>query len=323
MDNAESIIYTAKMNAQHLHPYSDVSDVNEDLPYFHIYKNQMNQYQIHGYNHENHDNSDRMTFIKAVLQQMVFPNISRECNINGYYNIELHDSYSYLNNGINYKNCLTWSKSKSDKQGVLLPDVYHLCAYNGKLSQIDSIPWDKKAEKISFYGTTTGDRNPSNNTRIKTCLWSIDKRDLCDFYITNIAQMSYESIKQKYDNVDAVLKQPVPPSEIHKYKYNLDIPGNTCSWDRVPLILNSKTLLFKMPCNDMCFYYPFLQSGSHYVHVNNVNDIENKTNYYRNNPHECAFIINNANRFVKNYLQQHHALLYLVNLLEEASFNRS
>lgn len=322
MDSTENIIFAARQHAKRfVIVKEDRKGLHADLPGFRLYKNQLGRYEFHGFNYENHDNAERMAFFEFVLKKFIFPNIEKGLDLSGLYNIELHDSYSYLQNEFDYSNCLTWSKRKDDFKGVLIPDVYHLGGFGQKLGVADSIPWGKKVNKVSFFGTTTGDRRPEHNTRIKTCIWSLGHRNTCDFYITKVAQMAVKDVVQAHPLFEKVYRDPVEPWEVHKYKFNLDIPGNTCSWDRVPLLLNSKTLMFKMPCHDMCFYYPYLQNLLHYVGVSSEQDILQKYNYYMNNQEEAKFMIINANKFVKSYLQQHHAFLYMVSLFEQAAIN--
>lgn len=317
MENTEAIIYLAKQEAKRFKRYKYLDQVNKELPYFVIQKNSFGKYETTGYNYQGHDNADRMGFIIQVLKAFVFPNVTKEADLSGYYNIELHDSYTYLNNGKNYKNCLTWSRSKDDKTGVLLPDQYQIANYRGVLSIPDQVEWSKKQDQIAFFGTTTGSRDPKENERIKTCIWSLKNRALFDFNITKVAQIEPAKIMEAWPNFPAIYKDPVPPEEIHKYKFNLDIPGNTCSWDRVPLVLNSQSLLFKLPCNDMCWYYPLLQSGREFVNVT-LDNLESNYHYFANNTNHVKFLTMNANQFVKDYLQQAHASLYMTRLFEEA-----
>ena len=318
--NAESTInYLASQEGYKLKPRHELDDIDTRLPYFQIIKQIDGNYKTVGYNYEKHDNADRMVFITQLLDQHTLPRINKSYDASGYYNIELHDTYSYLNNNCNYDNCLTWSKRKVDQNVVLLPDLYHIINFGGKLNDVDTTAWSHKPiNKVGFFGTTTGDGDPLQNERIKTCIWSIDKRAWTDMYITKIAQMTPQRIADAYPEFQKVVHPMVHHTNLFKYKFLLDIPGNTCSWDRVPLILNSQSLLFKMPCRDMCFYYPLLQEGEHYVSVNRDN-MQDMYNYYNNHMEESRRIIKNANRFAKQYLRPDITLTYLKTLFETSA----
>lgn len=331
----EKVEELGKIQGKKLQIYKEIDDVNFDIPFFQI---EGSHVKIGGYKH--HDNAPRMLFWAKYLQTNIFPFLEKGVNIDGFYNIELHDSYTHLHDVIkersqekneqkklmSYKNCLVWSKDVEDEHVVLLPDIYHLVNYNNKfniLSQRDFIPWENKNEKIGFWGTTTGDQDPLKNRRINTCLWFLEKdplHEMSDCYITNIAQMKKEVVLQKVPFFSQIYHKPVNFNHQYLYKFLLDIPGNTCSWDRLPLIMHSNSLFFKTFCKDMCFYYPLLKEGEHYIDVSLENeDILKKRTYFLNNPKEAKFIIKNANTFANNYLHSLSAQKYLLSLFTEAA----
>lgn len=291
----------------------DDTTINKSLPYFSIDK----QRNVACFNYQHHDNADRMLFMKQLLEQFVLKHIEPQLNLEGFYNIELHDTYSYLDNGHQYDNCLVWSKRKQDHNVVLLPDLYQIANYNGALAKEDTLSWDDKLDRICFFGTTTGNSDPLLNERIQTCLWAKNK-PFCDMYITKVAQIPVQEIVQKIPNFNDIIHNPVPPSHMFKYKYMLDIPGNTCSWDRVPLVLNSRSLLFKMPCNDMCWYYPLLHDKEHFVNIQKEN-MQDMMSFFKTNPNFATSITIRANAFVKEYLTQSQALLYIKSLFEQSA----
>lgn len=313
MDVDESIRYLGRVAGSQLHPIYTVDTINTNIPYFHVNKER----SISIYNFEKHDNANRLPFFAQYLVNKVFPFIDKAYSLEGYYNIELHDTYSYLNNGHTYQNCLVWSKRKQDTDVVLIPDLYQLVNYSGKLDEKDALDFNKKKNKIGFYGTTTGNTNPMLNDRIQTCMWSLDHQDVCDFYITKIAQMTAEDVMNAVPGFKKVSHPYVNAQYLYNYKFLLDIPGNTCSWDRVPTVLNSKSLLFKWPCTDMCWYYPLLHSKEHYVAVDR-NNIISQYNYYMANQQEAISMTQRANKFTNNFLGAAQADKYMVALFEEA-----
>lgn len=320
MDINETISYLGRQEGRKLKICSEISELNPNIPFFEI-----NDYRVRIGGYKNHDNASRMIFFASYLQDNILPGTNRDKSLNGFYNLELHDSYSYLhqdepghNDTQSYNNCLVWSKRKCDDHVILIPDVYHLTNYGNRFTcENDSLSFEMKNDKIGFWGTTTGNRNPLLNRRIQMCKWlnmHDEMHERSDCYITNVAQMKAESIS----DLAHIYKQPVSISFQYNYKFLLNIPGNTCSWDRVPLIMRSNSMLFNMPCDDMCFYYPLLTSGNQYIRVD-THDIFKHQLYYRNNHNEAKFITKNANNFFRNYLNGTVAKQYLISLFEAAA----
>ena len=326
MNNKEAIVFLGEKEGARLRIGHSVDDINTKLPYFRIDKNAEGTYTFEGFNYQKHDNADRMPFILNYLKQYVVPYISAEANIKGYYNLELHDSNSYLDgSSTDYTNTLVWSRNKSDRRPILLPDVYQLTNYGNKLNAKDTVEWYAKQNLIAFYGTTTGSRDPSQNARLQWCKWKAanDPYDkTCHWYITNVAQMQVEDIVKTYSlPVWQNMSKPyVPHTHLYNYKFNLDIPGNTASWDRVPVVLNSKSLLFKAPCQDMCFYYPLMHTGEHYIHVDTPEDALKQQQYFLSNMRDYSRINANANNFVQDFMTPHAAIRYMVALFETSSY---
>lgn len=293
------------------------SDINTTIPYFHI---QGRDISIGG--HIGHDNQDRLPFFAQYLKSYIFPHLDKDAKLDGYYNIELHDTYSYLKNNTSYDNCMTWSKRKMDQSVVLLPDLYQLMDYGGKLAYRDVLQWEDKNTKIGFWGTTTGDRDPLLNKRLQICKWGLNHKEETDFYITKIAQMNVTDVVATYPEFPRMSKGFTSPDEMFMYNFLLDVPGNTCSWDRVPQVLNSNSLLFKMPCQDMCFYYPLLHDGTHYMSIDEHNMLQKRT-FCLSNPSLCKFISANAQNFAKTFLNSQMAKTYLVALFESCSYRNA
>jgi hypothetical protein len=317
MNHIESIKYLAIANSRKIYPKT-LEEIDTSIPYFQITKNF--KYSIVGYGHKGHDNEDRMSYITSYLNNNILPNVDRKYDLSGYYSIQLHDSYCYLNDNKNYKDVLTFSKFKNDSSPVLIPDIYMMTNWGGQLANIQDPfqKWEDKNRKVCFFGTTTGSRIPTQNNRIKTCLWSINKPTY-DFYITNIAQMQLQTILDTTPNFKEIYIKPVNIQEQMKYAYQLVMDGNTCPFHCNSYFMNSLT--FKYKSNEMLFYYPILQNKTHYVSVD-TDTIEKEFQYYENNKKEAEFIIHNANQFAKTWFKPITCQQYLVTLFENIASNR-
>lgn len=318
MNDLDTYTYLAQTHAKYGRPLR-IDELNPSIPYFEIYKNNMGRLDVRGFNYEHHDNAPRMALWEFFLKNNILPNISRspEFDIKGFYNLELHDSYTYLDNGKNYDGVLTFSKFKTDDGPVLIPDPYAMQNWGGMVNGInDNAAWSSKINKVCFYGTTTGKRDPTKNDRINMCLWSLAKPDLYDFKITKIAQMSPESVYtylgSRFDNV---ISKPISPMEQMKYKYHLVMDGNTCRFDIWHYITN--TVTFKHQSPEMLWYYPILLDGCHFIEVNKDN-MEAKMQM---TPQNAEFIINNAKFLMNKILKPVTHMFYLSSVFEHMAHN--
>lgn len=317
MNIQENINYFAQVNGSKCYPKRE-EDINKDISYFEIKKNLINgKYIINCYNYEKHDNADRMHQWKMYLYTNVLPNISKDCDISGFYNIELHDSYTYLDNDKDYSNVMCFSKFKNDNGPVLVPDPYMLNSYGGLVVN-DTENWVKKFNKTIFCGTTTGNRNPDLNDRINTCLWSINKPH-CDFYITRIAQIEPKLLDDVKD-FSLIYRNNIPIENQLKYKYHLCLDGNTCRFD--VWYYNTTSIILKKKSKEMLWYYPMLQDKFNYVEIDDLDNIENVMNFFNNNNNNAYNILLNSRQTYNNLFRPIVPQSYLIYLFETIASNK-
>ena len=315
MDLQETIEYFGVTNSRSCYP-KRYEEIDQSLPYFKVYK-ENDRYNISIYNFIGHDNADRMPFICRYLLSNIFPYVKSD--LSGFYNIQLHDSYTYLDDKKNYRDVLTFGSYKNDKGPIILPDIYFISNWGNKYSNFkDPITFKEKKAIISFYGTTTGDRDPTKNERIQTCLWAIDKPE-CHFKITKIAQMNPDTVYTLIPQFSNIYTNPVSLLDQFKNKYQLIIDGNVSKWD-VDCYF-SKCLGFAMPSRNMLWYHPLLQAGTHHVNVN-LNNILQTYNYYENNPHEAEHIVKNSNKLAQELFKPENAHSYTIALFENIGLNK-
>ncbi len=322
MNINETIIELAQQNAKNFRPLRR-EDVNPHIPYFNISTTSScgsKKYEVATFNFEAHENAPRMVFWRDYLKTKILPNIDPSIDISGYYNIELHDSYTYLNNEKDYKGVFCFSKFKNDASPILIPDPYQIGDFGGMLSTIkDPYQWDNKKSKITFCGTTTGHRDPLLNERINMCLWAKDKRQWTDFYITKIAQMNPQDVLTNVPAFKSVYRDPISIDEQLNYKYHLMMDGNTCRFDVWYLATNN--LVFKCKSKEMLWYYPMLQNETHFVDVTKET-MQSRFNYFENNPAHAQCIMFNARNFVNNFFRPISHQLYTINLFESLANNK-
>ena len=345
-------------------------------------KNDMGRLEAHGVGHAGHENANRMDIVCDFLNRSVLPYTEAESRglLRGTsYAIELHDSYRWPPlSGVTtedevprdvadrYAGKLVFSRGKRDRGPVLFPDVSQMLNHFGTLRVADPSssysyrPWSQKKKTMFFAGSTTGRREPERNARINACVWSLDHRDISEFYITHITQMERAHALARVPRLADCYKPPVLNKEgrpsfaydahhhfLHRIGVNL--PGNTCSWTRVPSVLNSRSVLFDDAFQrDTVWYTPLLQDGVHYVatdmgvHRNERgemlwsnssstpvkdarNDLEHHDlvrKYLRfvDDEARCSAMADAANTIVKEFLLAPHAASYAKTLFETSAF---
>lgn len=103
--------------------------------------------------------------------------------------------------------------------------------------------------------------------------------------------------------------------QIKKWKYLLDIQGNTWS-DRVKFFYFSNRLIFRINrCHDE-FYDKFLTPWEHYVPVDNIQDLASKIELVKKDPELEKHIKANALEFANKHLTKQSVIEYIRSLID-------
>ena len=274
-----------------------------------------------------HDNVGRIPFIRDFLNRRVLPMVERSVDVTGAYRIELHDSYSYLEGSHLYKNVLSFGRATdaAEHSVALMADPYHMGDFGGLVNamSLDDVPWEAKAPKLFFAGTTTGSRIPQSNERLKACVWSLDHRDVADMHITKVAQMDVGEILSAFPRFSETMHAPFAPVDHFPYKYQVNIAGNTACWSMLPMVLASKSVLVHCEPHgrDVMWYYPMLKAGEHYVSANSSGgeDLLLAHRYCVNNDAECRATTARANSIARSLFHSGTAATYASILLEASA----
>lgn len=130
--------------------------------------------------------------------------------------------------------------------------------------------------------------------------------------------MTPKALRAAEPRCDEFMRDPLPHTACFEYRANVNLPGNTCSWSRVPLVLGSRSLLFDLAHADMAWYYPALQEGTHYVGFAALDALPAKFAAAMADPVRCQVMTDNANRFCSAFAMSNHAAQYWKHLLEHA-----
>ena len=276
-----------------------------------------------------HDNAGRLPYLVDFFNRRVLPMVDSEADVVGAYRVELHDSYSYLPGRHLYEEALTFGRAPDapERRVALLPDPYHMGDFGGIVAAAaaDPVPWADKKPTLFFAGTTTGDRDPAKNARIRACVWSLDRRDVAEMHVTKIAQMDPNAILAAHPRFAETLHAPFPTEAHFAYRYQVNVVGNTACWSRLPMILASRSLMVHARAaapDDAMWYYPLLREGRHYVGADSAEgpDLLKAHAFCRSYDLQCRAMVDEANALARDLFHSGCAAAYAATLLEEAAY---
>lgn len=188
---------------------------------------------------------------------------------------------------------------------ILFPNFFLMCDLLSQLKQQPDTEVNKK-EQIHFRGSTTGFDTP--NKRIAYCLKYKDNSDF-DLKITKLCQ--------GHCNLDpGILAEYEPHHGMYRFKYLLNIDGNVTGWNRLPIILQSRSLCFKDDSTWVEWWYDLLAPYEHYIPCN-IDNVESRLLEIKDK--DVNHIIDNANKVAADYLSYRSLLHYTATLLKRYS----
>lgn len=339
MDLSESIEYIARSEARRVRPIrreDELVELEQD------HGRPLNAIQIRrrpagggfeavGLEREpGHDNAPRLAFLVDFFNRRALPLVDPTADgVCGMWRVELHDAYSYLPDSHRYAEVLTFGRPKdaAQRRVALIPDPYHMADFGGMLDQAsrDAVPWERKAPVLFFAGTTTGDRDPAKNVRLRACQWALDvHRDVAKMHITKIAQMEPSAVLATYPRFRETYHAPFSIDDHFAYRYQVNLVGNTACWSRVPMVMSTKCLLVhpRTSAEDAMWYYPLLRENRHYVGVESANAEHMLGARLRclADDRACRAMVVEANAVAKDLFRSSSAATYLAAMLEERAF---
>lgn len=158
---------------------------------------------------------------------------------------------------------LAFSISRDDPVNVPVPDPSAMRGYSGMLDVMarDPLPTEHKVDKLFFIGPATGRLNPLENERVRLCKASAKHRDFIEAYLSG----TYYDLSRYDESWNAYLHTYVHPKFQTMFRGIVHVDGAGASWDRVPWILASKSLLWKADSSYGTWYDPLMIPYVHYV----------------------------------------------------------
>jgi hypothetical protein len=238
--------------------------------------------------------SIRLSYTLPRAEHAEFTVIRLVCTLPLFAAYRSYDGFStgslYVNLGdIGYVPGLAFCDSRAEY--FLVPDavfILHKGYANMRPAPgADTISWGQR-QPIAFWrgGTSGRPTDPAlgwrSLPRARLCQISREHPDILDASITHVAQFPSET---EGEIRDAGIMGPfVPATEFGKFKYQVDIDGNTSSWPGLfqKLLTGSPVLKVASPCGYRQWYYDRLRPWTNFVPVSaEMTDLMEKIEWLR------------------------------------------
>lgn len=224
-----------------------------------------------------------------------------------------------------------------NSQGILIPDSLQLGNSSNNSHHVGDmmfvlddvmtlVAWSKKENKAFFRGATTGGeggtdlwtkKNYLEKLRTKVVLLSQKNPNYIDAAFTTYVQFQDENFLNEFKKMFPV-KKWADPSDWVRYKYLLDVDGNTSGWVRQRLLLASNSVMFKHNSKYIQWYSSLLKDGTNYIEVkNNFSDLLDKIIWATQNDSICKEISENATKLALNAFTVHATYEYFYKAIVE------
>jgi hypothetical protein len=207
----------------------------------------------------------------------------------------------------------------------LIPDPFFLGTggYQEFKDDLDAkwVPWDDRERRAMWRGSTTGlETNGWRSLpRIRLCEIAKTRPDILDAGITGGISLSDATAGQQLRDM-GLLNSYVPAKDFQKYRYQIDIDGNTNSWSGLltKLLTGSPVLKVQSPMGWRQWYYDRLKPWVNYIPVaEDMSDLIEKVEWLLNND-DAAREIGEAGRQLGLSLTRESELLAAAKIISLA-----
>jgi hypothetical protein len=191
------------------------------------------------------------------------------------------------------------------------------------LAEKHHLHWKERCELAFWRGGTTGIPSPSDGgwrslPRVRLCELARTHEDILDAGISSVVQLS--DMEAAAIRASDLMRPYASFPEFLRYKYQIDIDGNTNSWPGLfhKLLTGSPVLKIKSPKGYQQWYYNKLKPWVNFVPVSSdMSDLIEKVIWLRQNE-EKAFNIGRSGRQLANELTFQSELMFGVTVIERA-----
>ena len=216
------------------------------------------------------------SFTNQVLKHYGLNDLSFDVMVN--FNDETNNEH------LDHPSKFVFARPKSSPH-ICIPDSHLGQTINtcSRLGDLD-IEWGAKQDKACFFGSDTGLQVANENAQ---------RVNICERYLNS------ELVDAKITNFTKTPKNPnysspfVSIADQLKYKFILNVNGNTTSWERLiwTMASNSLCIYVRPPAqqNDISWYYHLFDFDQAFVYVDE-NNIESCVKFLLDNPITSAYL---------------------------------
>ena len=183
---------------------------------------------------------------------------------------------------------------------IILPlNFYHHWNLVFKIKNIDKIVFEKKINKVFWRGASTGELTKKGNRFVLLDKW-FKKNNNIDVGLSLICH------KNKCKYIKYVLgKSPI--TKFLEYKYLVCAEGNDVATGLKWMLYSNSVILMPKPTVVSWFMEDHLIPNKHYVLIkDDWSDLLDKFKWCEKNQQKCKEIINNANKYIRRFLDEFH-----------------
>ncbi len=217
-----------------------------------------------------------------------------------------------------------YAKAKEASSLVLMPDFKALTGYPTLRREIEESsqkhPWETKVAKAFWRGSTTGGWLTALNwrqiPRVKLAFLSQACPALLDARLTGVVQCDLDI--PPLIRSQGLLGPMVSQADHLRYKYLVDVDGNSCSFERYFWALLSNSVVLKQMTPNIQWYYGALNPYEHFIPVKeDLSDLFDQIQWAKTHDKEAQQIAARATAFIRNELTPEDTLVYMTHLLRE------
>jgi hypothetical protein len=249
----------------------------------------------------------RFPSIKLLQTHELFINFLKFYpDIKGSFLMSWHDNAKPKHTLSRNQRFITFTCLKTDPLGQCIPDDFFLesQAYYQFRQQVEQqwLQWYERRPIAFWRGASTGSvltkENWRNNRRVRLCQIAKDYNDeqFIDAKITKLIQIKDREVKQFIQNANLV-DSYISSIEFIKYKYVIDIDGNSNSWPGLFTKLLTGSCVLKVESPWKQWYYSSLKPWVNYVPIkNDLSDLIDKIKWCRENDDQARVIAENGRK---------------------------
>ncbi len=277
---------------------------------YHFYSNSKTFYSIRFPRQAININLARFPSVKLLQTHKLFIDFLKAYpNVNSSFLMSWHDIPKPKNNKniVDQKQkFISFTCLKSDPLGLCIPDDFFLetQAYSQFRQQVKQqwLQWSERKPICYWRGASSGSvlttENWQDNRRIRLCNLAKEYGDqqFIDAKITRLTPTKERGVKQLIRDANLV-DSYIPTIEFIKYKYVIDIDGNSNSWPGLFTKLLTGSCILKVESPWRQWYYESLKPWINYVPVKtDLSDLIEKINWCCKNDDKARQIGENARK---------------------------